>query len=566
MNLVKKGDCNSILEIVERNLGKTMSELESDATKNYSIDKLSDVAKTIKDAVFDNTRITIVGDYDCDGVTSSAILTLLLNYLGCTPTVRLPKRFSEGYGLSENIIDEISDGLLITVDNGITAYDAVKKAKDKGLKVIIIDHHLGPEDGVLPPADIIIDPNAIDNSADFNGYCGAGLSYKLAQEMIPGSPLLPKLCSLAAIGTIADVMVLSEDNRNIVKNGLKFMTQMNGRTTGLYALLNECCLESYVNAKNIAFKIAPILNAPGRLYDDGATKSYELLSFDGSITKAVEMAQELIECNTRRQELVKENISILEDNIKENCLYADCPMTIYQPGLPEGLVGIFAGRIAEEYGVPCIVLTDSEDDEILKGSARSAAGIHLKNILDKHSDLIERYGGHAEAAGLSIKKENLEKFRSAIQDGIEINSKNQDDVEYDLEIAANEVTSTIRDIEKYGPFGEGNPEPKILIRKLPLYPMQFGDSEFKGFAKSMGDKGQHLKLAGNNVDLVGFDMVEKYRAENAPKCIDVLGNLSKNSWHAKITNQIEIADFENAEEKKEKTNMAARLAQMAAQR
>lgn len=566
MNFSKKASATSVLDVVLSNTGKTAEELYDDVTKTYTIDKMPEAAATIKNAIFNGDKITIVGDYDADGITSCAILTLLFNTFGANPTFRLPKRFSEGYGLNESIIDEIDSGLLITVDNGITAYDAIKKAKDKGLTVIVIDHHLAPEDGILPPADIVIDPNAIENSATFPSYCGAGLSYKLAQEMLGNHAVLKKMVSLAAIGTIADVMPLIEDNRNIVRDGIKSMTTKDGRTSGLYALLNECCLESYLNAKNIGFKIAPIINAPGRLFDDGATKSLKVLAFDGDYQQAQSLAQQLVALNEERKTLAKEGTDAVEKSIQDDCLFGDCPMTVYHPGLPEGLVGIFAGRIAEKYGVPCIVLTDSEDPNIIKGSARSVAGIHLKNLLDKNSNLLVKYGGHAEAAGLSLKKEDLEEFREKIQEGVEPPEITDNIIEYDLEISSNDILATIADIEKYGPFGEGNPEPVILIKDLNLYPVPLGDSEFNSFAKTIGENKQHLKLTAKDMDLVAFDKSEQYRAMHAPKRINVVGNLSKNAWHKKITSQMEVIDFESAEEQKAKTSFAATLASMAASR
>lgn len=568
MNIKKRNpSINSVLDVVLNNTGKTTEEFFDDETREYSIDRLSEAAARIKDAVFNSEKITVVADYDADGITSAAIMTLLFQTFGAAPTIRLPKRFSEGYGLSEKIIDEISSGLLITVDNGITAIDAVKKAKEKGLDVIIIDHHLGPDDGVLPEADIIIDPNAIENSATFSSYCGAGLSYKLACEMLGNNhPILKKMISFAAIGTVADVMPLIADNRNIVKEGIKSMVTKAGQTSGLYALLNECCLEKYLTAKNIGFKIGPILNAPGRLFDDGANKALKVLTFDGTNFEAQKLAQQLIALNEERKNLAKDGAALVEQNIKDNCLFGDCPMTIYQPGLPEGLVGIFAGKIAEKYGVPCIIVTDSEEEGILKGSARSVAGIHLKNLLDKNAHLLERYGGHAEAAGLSLRVENLEEFRYAIQEGVEIPEPVSSATEYDIEISSDNINETIDRLEEYGPFGEGNPEPIILVKDLSLYPVPQGDSEFSSFARSIGENKEHLKLMGNGIELIGFDMTQKFRDEMAPKKINVVGCLSKNAWHSKITNQLEITDFESAEKPIEKTAMANMLASMAASR
>ena len=201
MKWEKRSTFNTIEEVVLNNSGLTKEEFFVDENKKYRIDNLKEVAELITDCVNKKLKITIIGDYDADGINASAIMKMAIDSIGGQVTVRLPKRFSEGFGLSEKIVDEIDSGLLITVDNGIAAIDAVKKAKDKGLIVIVTDHHLPNEDEngnkMIPDADIVIDPNAIDNSADFNGYCGAGIAYKIAEELIPDNKvLLSKLICL----------------------------------------------------------------------------------------------------------------------------------------------------------------------------------------------------------------------------------------------------------------------------------------------------------------------------------------------------------------------------------
>lgn len=562
MNIKKRRtECNSILDVVLANTEKTTSDFFEYQTKDYQINDMDKAVKLIRNALFDDEKITVVGDYDADGITSSAILKLLFDTLGSQITVRLPRRFSEGYGLSEKIIDEIDRGLLITVDNGIVAVDAIAKAKEKGLTVIVVDHHLGLEDGTLPNADVIIDPNAIPNSATFSSYCGAGLSYKLAESLLgPTHPMMKKITSLAAIGTIADVMPLIEENRLIVERGLKYMTTDTGRTAGLGALLTECNIEKHLVAKDVGFKIGPIINAPGRLFDDGAMRSYELLSFDGYWKHAVDFAKLLVEYNDTRKKLAVEGTKKVEENIVKNCLVGDAPMTIYEPGLPEGLVGIFAGRIAEKYKTPCIILTDSEDADIIKGSARSYGGVHLKNILDAHSDLLVKYGGHAEAAGLSLKRCDFEEFSRVIQEGVTVEIPDVDEVIYDLEINASEIPETISELDKYAPYGEGNPEIVFLIKDIDLYPGP------RGFYNVMGDNGQHLKLYGRHAEIVGFDLSEKYISEGEPRKVSVVGSISKNTWHAKITPQIECVDFCAENTTVQSTPLAALLAKMGSER
>lgn len=557
----RRVECNSVLDVVLANTGKTASNFFEYQTKKYEIDKLDEAVSLIRCALFDDDVITVVGDYDADGITSSAILKLLFDTLGANINIRLPRRFSEGYGLSEKIIDEIDSGLLITVDNGIVAIDAIKKAKEKGLKVIVIDHHLGLEDGTLPEADVVIDPNAIENSATFNSYCGAGLSYKLAEAFLGSThPMMKKITSLAAIGTIADVMPLIEENRLIVENGLKYMTTDSGRTAGLGALLTEYNIEKHLIAKDIGFKIGPAINAPGRLFDDGAMRSFELLSFDGYWKHATIYAKQLVEYNNNRKKLAAEGTAKVEENIKRNNLLGNVPMAIYEPGLPEGLVGIFAGRIAEKYKTPCLILTDSEDPEILKGSARSYGDVHLKNILDAHSELLTKYGGHAEAAGLSLEKKNFEEFARVIQEGVEMNLPDSDEVLYDLEITANDLPSVMMELDKYAPYGEGNPEIVFSIKNVDLFPGP------RGFYDTMGDEKQHLKLYSKTAEIVAFDASQKYLEAKEPRRISLVGSISKNTWHAKITPQIECIDFDAVEIPVQSTPLAALLAKMGSER
>lgn len=558
--MIKKRDIgNNIKEVVMHNLGMSDKEFETEflvPKEEYNISKIDDVATILKNAGNLGQKITIVGDYDVDGISASSILSLVFKKFGWNYSVRLPKRFSEGYGLSNDIIDEIDSGVLITVDNGITAIDAIKKAKDKGLIVIVTDHHLANADGILPCADIVIDPNAIDNTADYKSYCGAGIAYKLATHMLDvNDPLLPQLLSLAAVATVADVMPLTGENRFIVKNGLVNLLDKNKRTLGLGAVINECKFGAYISAKNIAFKVAPMLNAPGRLHDDGANFSLDLLTCNDSYAKALSMAEELSEMNDTRKNLKSEGVEKLERNMEENCLFCENPLVFYEPDLPEGLVGILAGQFAEKYRVPCFVLTDSEDKDILKGSGRSYGGINIKELLDKNADLIEKYGGHAEAAGISVRRDKFSEFKDALVcelAGLEINM--DDTVYYDLEIDAKDINNALNELEKYAPFGEGNPEPIFLIKN-------FSVSGFRYMQEGMS-----VRLTGGTANAVCFDMGKKYLEMGEPKVLNLVGTLARNSYLSNVTNQVEVMEILPKENAKPASSMAELLAKMARER
>lgn len=524
---------------------------------HYHINLLKEAAQMLKNVGGMGQIITVVGDYDVDGIAATSILSLVFKHLGWKFNVRLPKRFSEGYGISDAIIDEIENGLIITVDNGIAAAEVIKKAKEKGLMVIVTDHHLPDASGILPDADIVIDPNAIEGSADFKSYCGAGIAYKLAQEILgEDHELMPKLLGLAAIATVADVMPLVGENRFIVKNGLQTLVSRKDRTMGLGALMDECKFGSYVSAKNISFKIAPMLNAPGRLEDDGAMVSYNLLTSDSSYSDAAIKAATLSEMNETRKRAKDEGIKRLEQNIIDNCLFCENPLVFYEPGLLEGLVGILAGQFAEKYQVPCFVFTDSENPDILKGSGRSYGGVNIKELLDHNAHLIYTYGGHAEAAGVSVERDKYYDFKDALVcelAGSEI--KVDDTVYYDLVIDASDIEKTLDELEKYAPYGEGNPEIVFYIKNFSVLG-----------AKYM-QEGTSVRLTGGSANAVCFGMGKQYQEMGEPKVVDLIGTLARNSFMSNISNQVEVMEIiPIAATPKTATSMAEILAKMARER
>jgi single-stranded-DNA-specific exonuclease len=496
----------------------------------------------------------------------------MLRYLGVKAKTRLPHRFSEGYGLSEKIVDEIDEGLVITVDNGIAAVEAIQKAKDKGLEVIIIDHHLRRDDGLLPPADIIIDPNAIEGSCEFTDYCGGGLAYKLAEKLIDDETYLKKLSCFAAIATVADVMPLLNENRKIVVDGMRNMVIPEYRTTGLGALMRAKRLEKCVTAKDIGFSIGPCINAAGRLLDDGAEKALHAVSFDGDEAMASVYADELNRLNESRKDIVKKEMLRVNEQIEEGAMFADSPIIIYLEGVGEGIVGILAGRVAEDYGVPCIVFTDSKIPGIIKGSGRSGGDVHLKNLLDETNAKMHemtwngeqmgiwKYGGHKGAAGISIRKDFLDTFYQVTQDlcpertGFDPNT-----LYYDLEIEAKEIPQMFHEVQKYAPYGEGNPEIVFKIKNYELVPKEYG------FAKTMGAEKQHIRFSSRECETTAFNLSEKFVLEEKPRKIDMIGVLALNTF-GEVSMNVEAADFEKVEEKKKMTSLAQMLAEKAAAR
>lgn len=562
MKCKKRDDAKTIEEVILRNTGYTDIDLFLNGSKSeYNIKYLDDAAKMIKSAIVKHQKITIVGDYDADGITSSSIMKYTIDFLGGDCTVRIPRRFSEGYGISEKIIDEIDSGLVITVDNGIVAFDAIQKAKEKGLDVILTDHHLLDESGKVPNADIVIDPH-IEGTADFADYCGAGIAYKLCEKLTSDSIVLDKLSCFAALGTIADVMPLIEDNRKIVQKGLKNMTTYGHRTSGLYAFLANCNYDKEINEENIGFMIGPCINAAGRLYDDGAKYPLEVLLYDGPFDGT--KGQDLIAINDKRKKMVSDGISAIELNIQENCLYGDYPLVIYEPGLNEGIVGILAGKIAEQMQVPTFVFTDSEDPDIYKGSARSYSDFHLKDLLDKanssDNSIFARYGGHASAAGVSVYKEKYYDMINIFQEMSERASDVDDTIYYDLEVSVDQIHDTIQELKKYAPYGEGNKQIIFKVNDFVLSP------HMSNYYKLQGDNEQHVKLYGIGVTASAFDMSKKYFDMKEPKRLNLVGTIAENKFMYSSEDNIKVIDMESAEIKHKRTALEERLAKRAKNR
>lgn len=559
MNWVKKDTSKTIEEVIERNTGISIADL-MDTTKEYTIKNIDKVVAMIRDFIVHKERITIVGDYDADGVDASAIMYMAISSIHRNVHVRIPRRISEGFGLSEKIIDEIPSGLVITVDNGIAALKPVQKAKEKGLTVIVTDHHL-PDESRLPAADLIINPNAIPNSADFNGYCGAGIAFKIAEALIPeDKKLLRQLSCFAAIGTIADVMELVHDNRRIVLEGMENMLHYDSRTTGLASILKACELDSHITAKDIAFKVGPMINAPGRLDDNGAMIAFKALTYNGFYKESI--GQEILRINENRKEITAKAVEKIKNTIAENCLYGDYPYVIYVPGLPEGIIGLSAGRMAEELQAPCFIFTDSSEKGILKGSARSYGGVHLKDLLDQCSSLLYKYGGHSEAAGVSVRLSNFDALKEALSEHISepITEESADTLYYDLEIDAKDIPKTLQTLKKYEPFGNGNPQIVFKIKNFALSP------RYSSWYKALGEDGSHLKLFGIGVSAIAFGQVQRYVDMKEPHNLSLLGTLSESHFHSFSEPQVECEDFQDTSKPVEKTKLGKALKKIAEER
>ncbi len=520
------------------NTGMTEADLLNDK-KTYNIQGLEKVRERILNAVKNQTHISCVGDYDVDGASSMAILSLLLNYLGADYRIRIPKRFSEGYGLSMKIVDEITGGLMLTADNGIAAVDQVKAAKEKGVEVIVTDHHLARVDGIIPEADIIIDPEAFPETSDFDGYCGAAICYKIAEPLVQDENLLLHMKVLAGIATVADVMPLIWDNRNLVKEMLSIITNHPQKLrSGLRMLLLKGNVENPVTT-DISFKIAPMLNACSRMFDEGANLAYNVLvldEIDGIGFQSAKMAADINGINEMRKKETLKCMAYVEHQITEENLAEHSPLVVYGPEIPPGIIGLVAGKLAEKYRMPAICFADGPEN-LIKGSARNYGDFDIKALLDKVADKLIGYGGHKAAAGITGERTRYQEIRQALWNKCDY-IQPEDLDEYLMEISINEVPHVYQELMKYAPYGEHNPMPVFKIRDIHLLPDNSG-APFRVMAV------RHIKFHSQQFNVVAFDFAEKYNEiKNDPSIdenhIDCLyGTLGLNWNKGTATLQIE---------------------------
>lgn len=531
---IKRDGLNTIKSIVERNIinqGYTKEQFFNE-TEPY-IENLTKGVQFFKDylTIFPDEQVTIVGDYDSDGINSTAILYWGLKAFGVTPKLRLPRRFSEGYGLSEKIIDEIDSGLLITVDNGIAALPAIKKAKDKGLSVIVIDHHLPPViDGVraLPCADVIIDPHVNPENSDFEDYCGGGLAYRFVKELLPDRKLT-ELLVLASLATVTDVMPLYGANRYLVRTGLEAFNRRKV-VPGMKMLMDKLGMDEHQTEDDYGFKIGPCFNASGRLYDNGAERVLRLLVMNRDDPKISFKANNIVNTNEKRKEIAR-----ADKERVYGTLTGERPIVVYDGQIGEGIIGLVAGSLTEDFYCPSIVFTDTENEDIIKGSGRSIPEIHLKNVLDKiqqSEHLLCGYGGHAGAAGLSIKKCDLEKFTKAFKKACGDIPVLPEDVYYDMDLDVSDIPDVVNQLKPFAPYGEANPKISFRLK------IDVNDSDYR----VIGD-GTHFMIKDDRITLMGFGLTEAYEAAGKPVNLDLVGYLSESWYKGKLSYKFEISSF-----------------------
>lgn len=535
---VKRGQSTTLRAVIEEHSGVKLNDLQNPQMEDpRKIKGLYEAAEIVVDGIKQHTTFTIVGDYDSDGLNASAILVKLFQYYSVTPYVVIPRRMSDGYGLSANIVSKVRQGIVITIDNGITAIDQVQALKDKGCSVIIMDHHLPGE--TLPPADVIVDPHVDEKANGFLDYCGAGLGLQLARLMLEqdkskaGEILLASLTVHAAIATITDVMPLVGPNRRIVMDGLAYINNPGiiGGNPGLAAIRLAAKTER-VDEGTIGFQIGPLINAPARLYDNGGTSVLKALVCT-NINDANTYASRMADINTERKELVKQYLAEAIAQIQcQKLLDQGNPLVLCMPSAPEGLLGILAGHLAQAYKRSAFVLTHAPDGTA-KGSGRAYGKDDLGEMVEAIRPFTEACGGHTGAAGLTLKVENVDRVTQLLH---EIGNSNPSwgEVEeyYDLEISAQDVPGIAAEQRQYAPFGEGNRKPVFLLRGITPHGGRF-----------IGAKQDTVKFTCDGFDILGFGMAEEYRAMGCPQTFDALCTIGENTFNGRTTIQAELVDI-----------------------
>lgn len=490
--------------------------------------------RIIKEAVAGDFPIIVYGDYDVDGVCATSILLETLREMGADPAFRIPSRHGEGYGLNCDAVREMAESyrLLITVDCGVTNHEEVKLAQMLGMTVIVTDHHQLAD--TPSPADVVLNP--LIGDYPFRRLCGAGVALKLTQALL-GMEAVMRRIDLAALATVADIVPLIDENRIIVREGLRLMAD--SQRPGLRALMQVSDVHPPVNAGHVGFRLAPRINAGGRLED--AAQGVLLLTAPDAET-ADPIAMHLEAANQQRQgmeqDITQQALAMIPECVD---FLTDRVIILMGEGWNHGVIGLAAGRICEKYHFPTIVLTKNEEG-IAVGSCRSIPGVNIHGMLTTCKDLFIRFGGHEQAAGLTMQAEFLPELRRRLNLAINENCDLRCYIpqkEYDLTLRLSEVDlDMIGRLELLQPTGYGNPNPVFLTRDAHLQQ-----------AVRVGKTRDHLKvmlLEGQTIrDGIAFGKGDL--ADEGLERVDVLFTPERNEFRGRVTPQLMVEALTSAE-------------------
>lgn len=519
----------------EAEITKFLNPKRSDFYDPFGMPDMEKAAERILKAIKDKEQIIIYGDYDVDGITSVTVLKSFLEERGIQVNVYIPNRLNEGYGLNKTAMEEIAkqgNKLMITVDCGITAVDEVEYAKTFGIETIITDHHEPAEE--LPKAIAVVDAKRKDNKYECRNLAGVGVVFKLIQALSIKLGLDPKeylkYLDIVCVGTISDIVPLTDENRVIVKLGLKLVEQT--KNLGLKEILQSCGY-SKINSTTISFGVAPRINACGRMGKQ--EEALELFLTDNP-EKAKTITKRLNEYNTQRQETEKQIFEQAISELEKENLEEKSSIVLAGENWHHGVIGIVASRITEKFFKPTILICI--EDDIGKGSGRSVPGFDLHEALAQSSKYLEKYGGHEMAVGLSLKKENIQEFKNHFEEYAK--SKGVKDIvpiiNVDSEITKKDINkATVEQIKLLEPFGEQNKQPLLIYKNLKI-------ASIRALSE-----GKHLKLMLKDeneiINAIGFNLGELSEEYLIGDKVDVVGTLEINAYNGQEQIQINLKDI-----------------------
>jgi single-stranded-DNA-specific exonuclease len=512
----------------------------------FKIAGMAEAVDRIAVALESKEKVAIFGDYDADGVTATALLFEVLENLGFTNlTYYIPDRQLEGYGMNEKALESLAAEdvkLIITVDSGITNVTEVEKAKTLGIDVVITDHHHAPE--VLPKAVAIINPHLENSGFAFSDLAGVGVAFKLAQALT--QKIAPEkidqlkwMLDLVAIGTVADCVTLLGENRTLVKYGLVVLSKT--RRVGLLEMFKVGRIEISENCipdtQKVAFQIAPRINATGRM--DHAGVSYKLM-MEKDRAHARVLALEVEERNQERQKMTAEIVKEIESVVERDFLDKKF-IFVKNEHWPVGILGLVAGKVVDKFQKPAVIFQVQEKEYV--GSLRSIPEVNIVECLEKCTELLSKFGGHSQAAGVRITPENVSQFCAKMTELIETELGEKEIISklaVDLELKAQDISwEFMTDLKKMEPFGMGNKDPAFMLRG-----MRISD------VRMVGNGTKHLKLAlratdGNPkvFDAIGFKLGEEFSDLKKDDLIDIVFNLSEDEWNGNKRIQLKLIDL-----------------------
>jgi single-stranded-DNA-specific exonuclease len=530
-------------ELAEVGAVRQFLGLEPFDCQSGQLSQLTEAVECIVKHIKVGNLIVVYGDYDADGVTASTILLETLTALKAKTRIWLPDRITEGYGLSKTAIDELATTgvkLIITVDTGIRNKEEVIYAQAKGIEVIVTDHHRESPNSADWPNCLIIDPAMTRENYPCKSLAGVGVSFKLVQALLERSTLdavqkqsLEHRClDLVALGTIADCVPLTGENRQLVKQGIEVLNEW--RRNGLRELARVAQITGEVNEWNISWQLTPRINVAGRL--DHANTAYRLLTTTDQ-AEAAQLADDLNQKNSERQQKTQEIVDyclkeLLELQNEDSLLVFVSPR---QEPWPEGIIGLVAGRLSEKLAKPVLVITKSEQG--YKGSGRSNVNdFSLIAQLEEVAIDLDRYGGHAKACGFSLTVKQLPAFLTNIKKLVaaklaDLDLQPQLFIDAELPIDKIELL-TAEWLEKFSPFGQDNPQPKLVAYR-----------ETVQAVSTMGANKQHIKLRLGNYWALAFGQAELYHDLQQGSRIDLVYNLEINRWQGQLEVQLKIIDL-----------------------